>query len=289
MLVLSAASVYYLLPKNKVGNALTSLLRDDPVEPERNVKARFEDVFGIDEHKEELQEIVDFLKNPAKYRRMGAECPKGLLLVGPPGTGKTLLARALAGEANCNLYYKSGSEFDEMFVGLGAKRVRNLFRQAKKNGPSIIFIDEIDSVAGRRSPNEPNHSKETINQLLTEMDGFSSSDNVVVIGATNFEAVLDPAIKRPGRFDKIVHIPKPDRKGREQLLRFYLTKIKHGALDLHDLAGETEGFTGADIENMVNISIIKAVKEGLQQASKEHFEYALERVLLGIKSSRKQS
>jgi ATP-dependent metalloprotease len=159
---------------------------------------------GIDEFKEELQELVDYLKNPEKYTKSGAKLPKGLLLVGPPGTGKTLMAKALAGESNCSFFYKSGAEFDEMFVGMGARRIRNLFKAAREHSPSIIFIDEIDSVAGKRNAKDPTYSRDTINQILTEMDGFKETDSVIVIGATNFEQSLDPAIKRAGRFDKII-------------------------------------------------------------------------------------
>jgi len=183
-------------------------------------------VLGIDEFKEELIELVEYLKNPKKYLDAGAKLPKGILLVGPPGTGKTLLARALAGEANCSFFYKSGSEFDEMFVGVGASRVRELFRKAREKAPSIIFLDEIDSVAGKRRAMDAGHARDTINQVLAEMDGFKQSDNVIVIGATNFEKSIDPAIKRPGRFDKIIHVPLPDIRGREQIFEHYIKKIK---------------------------------------------------------------
>lgn len=172
-------------------------------------------MLGIDEFKDELLELVDYLKNPGKYQQAGARLPKGILLTGPPGTGKTLLVRALAGEANCSFFYKAGAEFDEIFVGIGASRVRELFKKAREKAPSIIFIDEIDSIAGTRKAMDNSHSRDSINQILSEMDGFRQSDNVIVIGATNFPQIIDPAIKRPGRFDKIIHVPLPDMRGRE--------------------------------------------------------------------------
>lgn len=171
-------------------------------------------------------ELVDYLKNPGKYHAVGAKLPKGILLIGPPGTGKTLLARALAGEAGCSFFYKTGSEFDEMFVGVGASRVRELFKKAREKAPSIIFIDELDSVAGTRRSADPGHSRDTVNQILAELDGFKQSDNVIIIGATNFEEAIDPAIKRPGRFDKIIHVPLPDIRGREKIFEYYLKTIK---------------------------------------------------------------
>eukprot|EP01017_Pseudomicrothorax_dubius_P016331 TRINITY_DN1853_c0_g1_i12.p1 TRINITY_DN1853_c0_g1~~TRINITY_DN1853_c0_g1_i12.p1 ORF type:complete len:670 (-),score=184.14 TRINITY_DN1853_c0_g1_i12:1040-3049(-) len=252
-------------------------------EGERNIKTRFSDVVGIDEFKEELQELVDYLKNPTKYIQAGAKIPKGILLVGPPGTGKTLLARALAGEAGCSFFYKSGSEFDEVFVGMGARRVRELFRKARSKSPAIIFLDEIDSLAGRRVALEPSYARDTINQILAEMDGFKQTDNIIVIGATNMEEALDPAVKRPGRFDKTIHIPVPDVKGREEIFQYYMKKIRIDAkADPAILARQTTGFTGADIQNMCNLAILNAIKQGRRLASTEDFEYALDRITMGI-------
>jgi ATP-dependent metalloprotease len=187
------------------------------VEPEKNISTRFDEVLGIDEFKDELLDIVDFLKHPKKYELAGAKIPKGLLLSGPPGTGKTLMARALAGEAQCAFFYKSASEFNEIFVGMGALRIRKLFESARKHEPAIIFIDEIDSIAGRRHPMEPPEKRETLNQILSEMDGFKQSNKIIVIGATNIEESLDPAIMRPGRFDKTVRVPYPNQKGRAEI------------------------------------------------------------------------
>jgi ATP-dependent metalloprotease len=187
------------------------------VEPEKNISTRFDEVLGIDEFKDELLDIVDFLKHPKKYELAGAKIPKGLLLSGPPGTGKTLMARALAGEAQCAFFYKSASEFNEIFVGMGALRIRKLFEAARKHEPAIIFIDEIDSIAGRRHPMEPPEKRETLNQILSEMDGFKQSNKIIVIGATNIEESLDPAIMRPGRFDKTVRVPYPNQKGRAEI------------------------------------------------------------------------
>eukprot|EP01016_Furgasonia_blochmanni_P047136 TRINITY_DN689_c0_g1_i13.p1 TRINITY_DN689_c0_g1~~TRINITY_DN689_c0_g1_i13.p1 ORF type:complete len:540 (+),score=132.30 TRINITY_DN689_c0_g1_i13:559-2178(+) len=252
-------------------------------EGETNIKTRFADVLGIDEFKDELLELVDYLKNPKKYTDAGAKIPKGILLVGPPGTGKTLLARALAGESACSFFYKSGSEFDEIFVGMGARRVRELFKKARSKSPSIIFIDEIDSLAGRRSAMEPSYSRDTINQILAEMDGFKQTDNIVVIGATNMEQALDPAIKRPGRFDKVIHVPLPDVRGREDIFKYYLEKIKYdNNIDASILARQTTGFSGADIQNMVNLAILNAVKHSRRTAQVNDFEFALDRITMGI-------
>ncbi|CAD8190348.1 unnamed protein product [Paramecium octaurelia] len=260
------------------------LRNNQAVQEERNIPTRFNDVLGIDEFKEELEEIVEFLKHPKKYTDSGAKLPKGILLVGPPGTGKTLLARALAGEAGCAFFYKSGSEFDEMFVGVGASRVREIFKAARQKAPSIIFIDEIDSIGGRRRAQDPGYSRDTINQILTEMDGFKQSESVIVIGATNFEQVLDPALKRPGRFDKMIHVPLPDVKGREQIFSYYLQKIKYDVQKVlpSNLARQTSGFSGADIQNMVNVAILNAIKYDRQTATTEDFEFAIDRIAMGV-------
>ncbi|CAD8199289.1 unnamed protein product [Paramecium pentaurelia] len=260
------------------------LRNNQSIQEEKNIPTRFNDVLGIDEFKEELEEIVEFLKNPKKYTDSGAKLPKGILLVGPPGTGKTLLARALAGEAGCAFFYKSGSEFDEMFVGVGASRVRDIFKAARAKAPAIIFIDEIDSIGGRRRAQDPGSSRDTINQILTEMDGFKQTESVIVIGATNFEKVLDPALKRPGRFDKMIHVPLPDVKGREQIFSYYLKKIKFDEKKVlpSNLARQTSGFSGADIQNMVNVAILNAIKNERQIAITEDFEFAIDRISMGI-------
>ena len=223
------------------------------------------------------------MKNPEKYTSVGAEIPKGILLAGPPGTGKTLMARALAGEAGCKFYYKSGSEFDEIFVGVGSKRVRELFKKARKDSPSIIFIDEIDAMTASRNPMFSSVSRNTINQLLTEMDGFKPTDNVIVIGATNMANSIDKAVLRPGRFDKIINVSLPDIKGRKKIIEYYLKKIKHDEDVSQDtLAKATTGFSGAQIKNFVNIAILNAIKEGRKLANHNDFEFALDRVTMGI-------
>lgn len=226
---------------------------------------------------------MDYLKNPKKYTNVGADIPKGILLAGPPGTGKTLMARALAGEAGCKFFYKSGSEFDEIFVGVGSKRVRELFKKARQNSPAIIFIDEIDAMTASRNPMFSSVSRNTINQLLTEMDGFKPSDNVIVIGATNMANSIDKAVLRPGRFDKIIDVSLPDIKGREKIIDYYLKKIKHDDdVSQETLAKATTGFSGADIKNFVNIAILNAIKEGRKLANHSDFEFALDRVTMGI-------
>jgi len=262
------------------GNIFTKFVDN---EGETNIKTRFSDVLGIDEFKDELIELTDYLKNPKKYTEAGAKIPKGILLVGPPGTGKTLLARALAGEAQCTFFYKAGSEFDELFVGMGARRVRELFKKARQKAPAIIFIDEIDSVAGTRRAADPSYTRDTINQILAEMDGFKQTDNVIIVGATNFPEAIDPAVRRPGRFDKIINVPLPDVKGREEVFNYYLKKIKiDNNVNASILARRTIGFSGADIQNMVNIAILNAVKNNRKDANADDFEYAMDRITMGI-------
>uniref|UniRef100_A0A8C8DVN7 ATP-dependent zinc metalloprotease YME1L1 n=1 Tax=Oryzias sinensis TaxID=183150 RepID=A0A8C8DVN7_9TELE len=238
-------------------------------------------VKGVEEAKNELLEVVDFLKNPQKFTALGGKLPKGVLLVGPPGTGKTLLARAVAGEADVPFYYASGSEFDEMFVGVGASRIRNLFREAKANAPCVIFIDELDSVGGKRieSPMHP-YSRQTINQLLAEMDGFKTNEGVIIIGATNFPEALDNALIRPGRFDMQVTVPKPDVRGRTEILNWYLKKIKvdPGA---NIIARGTVGFSGADLENLVNQAALKAAVDGKDMVTMKELEFAKDKILMG--------
>ena len=248
-------------------------------------KVTFEDVAGIDEAKEELEEIVEFLSDPKKFTRLGGRIPKGVLLVGSPGTGKTLLARAIAGEAGVPFFTISGSDFVEMFVGVGASRVRDLFNQGKKNAPCIIFIDEIDAVGRHRGADlggEHDEREQTLNQLLVEMDGFESNEGVILIAATNRPDVLDPALLRPGRFDRQVVVSIPDLKGREGILKVHLKKkLVTDNLDVNLLARGTPGFTGADIENMVNEAALMAARRGKDRVELVDFEDAKDKVLMG--------
>jgi cell division protease FtsH len=249
---------------------------------------KFADVAGVDEAKQELQEVVDFLKNSDKYTRLGAKIPKGVLLVGPPGTGKTLLAKAVAGEAGVPFFSMSGSEFVEMFVGVGASRVRDLFEKAKRQAPCIIFIDELDAIGKSRSngmnPNGGNDEREqTLNQLLTEMDGFDGNTGIILIAATNRPEVLDPALRRPGRFDRQVVVDRPDRSGRAQILSVHANNVKLGEdVDLELLATRTSGLTGADLANLVNEAALMAARNNRQSVLMADFEVAFERVLVGL-------
>ena len=248
-------------------------------------KSTFADVAGADEEKEELAEIVDFLKAPEKYTSMGARIPKGLLLVGPPGTGKTLLARAVAGEAGVPFFSISGSDFVEMFVGVGASRVRDLFEKAKKNAPCLIFIDEIDAVGRRRGSGlggGHDEREQTLNQLLVEMDGFGDNEGVIVIAATNRSDILDPALTRPGRFDREIYVGCPDIKGREEILKVHSKgKILAPDVDLKVIAKRTVGFTGADLENLLNEAAILSVKRGLSMISMAEIEESVMKVSMG--------
>uniref|UniRef100_A0A8C1NQR8 ATP-dependent zinc metalloprotease YME1L1 n=1 Tax=Cyprinus carpio TaxID=7962 RepID=A0A8C1NQR8_CYPCA len=256
---------------------------DSAVDPVQMKNVTFEHVKGVEEAKNELQEVVEFLRNPQKFTALGGKLPKGILLVGPPGTGKTLLARAVAGEADVPFYYASGSEFDEMFVGVGASRIRNLFREAKANAPCVIFIDELDSVGGKRieSPMHP-YSRQTINQLLAEMDGFKPNEGVIIIGATNFPEALDNALIRPGRFDMQVTVPRPDVKGRTEILKWYLKKIKvDSAVEAEVIARGTVGFSGAELENLVNQAALKAAVDGKDMVTMKELEFAKDKILMG--------
>jgi len=248
-------------------------------------KVTFKDVAGIEEAKEELQEIIDFLKNPQKFTKLGGKIPKGVLLVGPPGTGKTLLAKAIAGEANVPFFSISGSEFVEMFVGVGAARVRDLFQQAKKTAPCIIFIDEIDAVGRYRGAGlggGHDEREQTLNQLLVEMDGFDASDGVILIAATNRPDVLDPALLRPGRFDRQVIVPMPDVKGREEILKVHTKKIPLAEdVNLAIIARGTPGFSGADLANLVNEAALLAARKGKNKVEMDDFEEAKDKVLMG--------
>lgn len=252
---------------------------------EKSGKVVFDDVAGIDEAKEELVEIVDFLKDPYKFSRLGGKIPKGVLLVGPPGTGKTLLARAIAGEAGVPFFTISGSDFVEMFVGVGASRVRDMFEQAKKNAPCIVFIDEIDAVGRHRGAGYGGGNDEreqTLNQLLVEMDGFEANEGVILIAATNRPDVLDPALLRPGRFDREVTVPNPDIGGREKILQVHANKVPLAPnVNLRTIARGTPGFSGADLANLVNEAALSAAKLGKRLVTMEDFEFAKDKVMMG--------
>lgn len=244
---------------------------------------KFADVAGEDEAKESLTEIVDYLHNPKKYEQIGAKMPKGLLLVGPPGTGKTMLAKAVAGEANVPFFSMSGSEFVEMFVGMGASKVRDLFKQAKEKSPCIVFIDEIDAIGGRRDGMSRNDEREqTLNQLLTEMDGFEGNTGVIILAATNRPEMLDPALTRPGRFDRRVPVELPDLKGREEILKVHAKKIKVDAgVDFTHIARMASGASGAELANIVNEAALRAVRQGRQSANQADLEESIETVIAG--------
>ncbi len=252
---------------------------------ERHGRITFDDVAGIDEAKEELEEIVEFLKDPQKYQRLGGKIPKGALLIGPPGTGKTLLARAIAGEANVPFFTISGSDFVEMFVGVGASRVRDMFEQAKKNAPCIIFIDEIDAVGRHRGAGlggGNDEREQTLNQLLVEMDGFETNEGVILIAATNRPDVLDPALLRPGRFDRQVVVPNPDILGREKILKVHMKKVPLGPdVVPRTIARGTPGFSGADLANLVNEAALLAARKGRRVVTMDEFEHAKDKVMMG--------
>jgi cell division protease FtsH len=249
-------------------------------------KVTFKDVAGVDEAKEELKEIIEFLRETQKFQKLGGRIPKGVLLVGPPGTGKTLLARAVAGEANVPFFSISGSDFVEMFVGVGASRVRDLFEQGKKNAPCIIFIDEIDAVGRHRGAGlggGHDEREQTLNQLLVEMDGFETNEGVILMAATNRPDVLDPALLRPGRFDRQVVVSRPDVRGREEILRVHTRKIPLADdVDLSVLARGTPGFSGADLANMVNESALAAARQNRKAVLMYDFELAKDKVLMGV-------
>ena len=252
---------------------------------EKQGRVTFDDVAGIDEAKEELEEIVEFLRNPQKFSRLGGKIPKGALLVGPPGTGKTLLARAIAGEAGVPFFTISGSDFVEMFVGVGASRVRDMFEQAKKNAPCIVFIDEIDAVGRARGVGiggGNDEREQTLNQLLVEMDGFEANEGVIIVAATNRKDVLDPALLRPGRFDRQIHVPNPDIKGREKILSVHARKVPLGPdVDLRTIARGSPGFSGADLMNLVNEAALMAARVGRRFVTMDDFERAKDKVMMG--------
>ena len=252
---------------------------------EAHGRVTFEDVAGVDEAKQDLQEIVEFLRDPGKFQRLGGRIPRGVLLVGPPGTGKTLIARAVAGEANVPFFTISGSDFVEMFVGVGASRVRDMFEQAKKNAPCIIFIDEIDAVGRHRGAGlggGNDEREQTLNQLLVEMDGFEANEGIILIAATNRPDVLDPALLRPGRFDRQVVVPNPDVVGRENILKVHVRKVPLAPdVNLKTTARGTPGFSGADLANLVNEAALMAARRNKRMVTQSEFEDAKDKVMMG--------
>ena len=287
-LLLLAGFVFFLMRQMQAGGnkALSFGKSRARLLSAQQKKATFKDVAGSDEAKEELQEIIDFLKDPQKFQKLGGRIPKGVLLVGPPGTGKTLLARAIAGEANVPFFSISGSDFVEMFVGVGASRVRDLFEQGKKNAPCIIFIDEIDAVGRHRGAGlggGHDEREQTLNALLVEMDGFESNEGVILIAATNRPDVLDPALLRPGRFDRRVVVARPDVKGREEILRVHTRKVPiSDDVDLSIIARGTPGFSGADLANLVNEAALWAARQNRKFVMMADFEMAKDKVLMGV-------
>eukprot|EP00756_Hemistasia_phaeocysticola_P020306 Hpha_TRINITY_DN15711_c1_g5::TRINITY_DN15711_c1_g5_i5::g.39123::m.39123/K08955/YME1; ATP-dependent metalloprotease len=270
-----------------------NILKSETVKPVdlSNVESdvQWKDVHGCDEAKEELKEVVAFLKDPERFTKLGGKLPKGFLLVGPPGTGKTMLAKAVAREAGVPFFYASGAQFDETFVGVGAKRVRELFSAARQHAPCIIFIDEIDAVGAKRSKFDTSHDRATINQLLAEMDGFNSSESVIVLAATNAPRSLDKALTRPGRFDREVSVDPPDMRGRVQILDHYLGKVTGGSqLDARVIARGTNGMVGADLANVVNLATLQAAKEGADKVEQRHLEEAKDRVSMGMEQKSKR-
>lgn len=258
--------------------------QDKEAQPEEQT-ARFSDVHGCDEAKDELQELVEFLINPERFSSLGGKLPKGVLLVGPPGTGKTLLARAVAGEAGVPFFYMSGSEFDEVYVGVGAKRVRDLFAQARGKSPAIIFIDELDAIGAKRNERDAAYVKQTLNQLLTELDGFSQTSGVIIIGATNYPQLLDKALTRPGRFDRRVVVDLPDVRGRMDILRHHMKAIQFGTdVDIGVIARGTPGFSGADLENLVNQAAIHASRDRKANVGSFDFDWAKDKIMMGAEA-----
>jgi cell division protease FtsH len=295
--ILMAAAWYFIRQargnnNNGGGNVFTMGKSKARMFMPSSIKENFNSVAGVHEAKEELEDVVDFLKNPDKYKRLGAKITRGVLLIGEPGNGKTMLARAVAGEANCPFFSVSGSDFIEVFVGVGAARVRDLFAQARKHAPSIIFIDEIDAVGRHRGSGQGgghDEREQTLNQLLTEMDGFQTDlGSVIVLAATNRADVLDKALLRPGRFDRRVDVPYPDLKSREQILRVHAASVKiDPAVDLVTIARGTPGFSGADLANLINESAILASKRNLDMVTIAEFEEARDKALIGKQSKTK--
>ena len=291
--VLLIAATFYLFSKISRGNNNSMDFGKSRAKlSEDGGRTRFTDVAGLTEEKEEVAELIDFLKNPKKFQKLGARIPKGVLLVGPPGTGKTLLAKAVAGEANVPFYYISGSDFVELFVGIGASRVRDMFKQAKQSAPCLIFIDEIDAVGRQRGTGlggGHDEREQTLNQLLTEMDGFGANEGIIIIAATNRPDVLDPALLRPGRFDRQVTVSLPDQKEREAILKVHAKdKIFSEDVNLENLSKRTPGFSGADLENLLNEAALLAVRRNKKSIGMDEIDEATDRVLMGpAKTSRK--
>jgi cell division protease FtsH len=286
IIIMIAFLVFFMRQMQGSGNRALSFGKSKAkLSSTQQKKVTFKDVAGVDEAKEELQEIIDFLKEPQKFQKLGGRIPKGVLLMGPPGTGKTLLARAISGEANVPFFSISGSDFVEMFVGVGASRVRDLFEQGKKNAPCIIFIDEIDAVGRHRGAGlggGHDEREQTLNQLLVEMDGFESNEGVILIAATNRPDVLDPALLRPGRFDRRVVVSLPDVKGREGILKVHTNRIPLASdVDLSILARGTPGFSGADLANLVNEAALNAARYGMKAVGMQDFENSKDKVLMG--------
>ncbi len=285
MILLVGVWIYFMKQANSGNNKAMSFGKSRARLIENNKKVTFADVAGCDESKQELEEVIDFLKDPSKFQRLGGKIPKGVLLVGPPGTGKTLLAKAVAGEADVPFFSISGSDFVEMFVGVGASRVRDMFAQAKKNSPCILFIDEIDAVGRHRGAGlggGNDEREQTLNQLLVEMDGFDANENVILIAATNRPDVLDPALLRPGRFDRQVTVSNPDIKGREEILKVHVKKVPLAKdVDLSVIARGTPGFSGADLANLVNEAALLAARKNKRKVTSLDFDEAKDKVLMG--------
>jgi ATP-dependent metalloprotease len=278
---------YFSLVLVTVGVEATGILKkvggtqNNEAQPQHQT-VRFSDVHGCDEAKEELQELVEFLKNPEKFSSLGGKLPKGVLLTGPPGTGKTLLARAVAGEAGVPFFFMSGSEFDEVYVGVGAKRVRELFNAARAKAPAIVFIDELDAIGGKRNARDAAYVKQTLNQLLVDLDGFSQNSGVVFLAATNFPQLLDKALTRPGRFDRNIVVGLPDVRGRIEILKHHMKNIQIGPdVDPTVIARGTPGFSGAELENVVNQAAVRASRSKAKKVTMEDFEWAKDKIMMG--------
>lgn len=280
LLTYGALNAFNFLVEN--GTLFRSLeVTDKSVDVSRS-NVRFKDVCGCDEARAELEEIVEFLRDPSKFIALGGKLPKGVLLTGPPGTGKTLLARATAGEAEVPFFFMSGSEFDELYVGVGAKRIRELFNQAREKAPAIVFIDELDAIGGKRNPKDQAYAKQTLNQLLVELDGFSQSEGIIIIGATNFPQSLDKALTRPGRFDKEVVVELPDVRGRVDILKHHMENVETADdVDPSIIARGTPGFSGAELMNLVNQAAVHASQLSALAVDMSHFEWAKDKILMG--------
>lgn len=285
MILLIGVWIFFMRQANSGNNKAMSFGKSRARLIENTKKVTFKDVAGADEAKQELEEIIDFLKDPDKFQRLGGKIPKGVLMVGPPGTGKTLLAKAVAGEADVPFFSISGSDFVEMFVGVGASRVRDMFAQAKKNAPCLLFIDEIDAVGRHRGAGlggGNDEREQTLNQLLVEMDGFEANENVILIAATNRPDVLDPALLRPGRFDRQVTVTNPDKKGREEILKVHVKKVPLAKdVNLSVIARGTPGFSGADLANLVNEAALLAARKNKHKVTSSDFDEAKDKVLMG--------